>query len=245
MSRLSLSRRQFLAASTGVTGVRTVGERGAATHPTLPSENDSSGVPADEGTDTGAEPHDDVVLEQADRCIPLTPLSYQNQTIQEFYGVDHPQEPGFHWPEESHTATNLERPQTSRLFLYRGPDGLGYVIIHGAADGPGGAASFGIRHTPRSGKLLVHDDQGDPVRCRPNCALHWSWGADDGSDGAVYHPLAAEFEVEITPRFNDHARLDAPDGEVKRWQVLSGDARVPEVFDLALDQPVTLRTDCC
>lgn len=206
----------------GVTGLLTTGKRGAA-RPTLH--------------------RDGPVLELAGERVPLSPLSFRNQTIREFYGVDDPNRSGFHRPSRSNTATDLERPRTSRLFLYRGPDGLSYVILHGSDGGPGGAASFGIEHAPRSGDLVVQDDRDDAVRCRPNCALHWSWGGDDSSDGAVYQPLADEFEVRITPRFNDRAVPDAPDGAtVERWQVLSGDARDPDATDLPLDRPVTLRS---
>lgn len=227
----SYSRRRFLAVSMGITGLSTVGERSSATR----------------RTPAGRSPKDDeVVLEQGETCVSLSPLSFQNQTIQEFYGVERPQYPGFHRPSNSSTSTNLERPQTSRLFLYRGPDGLGYVIIHGSEEGPGGAASFGIRHNPRTGKLLVQDDRSDRFRCRPNCALNWSWGGDDGGDGAVYQPLADEFEVRIDPAFNDQAVPEAPDGaEVERWQALSGDARDPDVIDLALDRPLVISSGTC
>lgn len=234
MSDQSYSRRQFLLASLGITGLSTGASAGRR-----PSQFESTARQPSESAD-------EFVLEQDETCVSVTPLRFQEQTIQEFYGVEQPQYAGFHRPEASSTATGLERAQTSRLFLYDGPDGLGYGILHGAADGPGGAASFAIRHSPRSGKLYVQDDPDDSFRCRPNCSLNWAWGADDASDGAVYQPLASEFEVEIDPAFNEHAVREAPTGgAVERWQVLSGDVRNPDVTDLALDQPVTLRSGSC
>lgn len=199
-------------------------------------------------TGTGA-----FALEQGDQCIPLSPLSFQNMTIEEFFG-DQPN------PQQSNTPTNLERERTSLLFLYRGPsnltpewnpNALGFIIIHGASGGPGGAASFGINGLPNQGSSIVFDEgnrpaEGDYFACGGpgGCGYHWAW--DGGSDGTVFYPLGNEFAVRISPNFNEEASFDMPSGGgVERWQVLSGDGRNPDRTDLALDQPVILRSGSC
>lgn len=209
-----------------------------------PNDCPRPGTPADGG----------FALEQGDRCIPLTPLSYDGMPIEEFYGS--PPD-----PKRSDTPTDLERPRTSLLFLYRGPsalggpsgrdpDRVGLVVIHGASGGPGGAASFTLEGGPDPGPTVFDDDAApdgseDYLACggAGECVANWAW--DDGNDGAVWHPLNAEFSVRITPRFNEAASLDPPSGGVERWQVLSGDARSPDRTDLALDRPVTLRSGGC
>lgn len=194
-------------------------------------------------------------LEQGDRCIPLSPLSYRDMTIEDFYG----EQPD---PKQSDTPTNLERERTSLLFLYRGPSGsggesardpdrVGLVVIHGASGGPGGAASFTLRGGPDPGPTVFDDDAApngdeDYLACggAGECVANWAW--DGANDGAVWHPLNEEFSIGIRPQFDEAASLDPPSGGgVERWQVLSGDARNPDRFDLALDQPVTLRTGGC
>lgn len=194
-------------------------------------------------------------LEQGDRCIPVTPLRYRNVPIEEFYG--NPPDPS-----QSDTPTDLERPRTSLLFLYRGPseragpsgrdpNQVGLVVIHGKSGGPGGAASFTLEGGPDPGPTIFDDDaapngDADYLACggAGECVANWAW--DGANDGAAWHGLREEFAIRITPRFNEAAGLDMPSGGgVDRWQVLSGDARSPDRIDLALDRPVTLRTGGC
>lgn len=67
----------------------------------------------------------------------MTPLSYDNQSIEEFYGY------GSSNDSSANTPTGLETADTSRLFLYEGPQGLSLVTLHDSADSStGGTASL-------------------------------------------------------------------------------------------------------
>lgn len=177
------------------------------------------------------------VLEQDGTEIPISPLSYNGQSIEEFYGY---QDEGIL---ASSTSTNLERSDTSLLFFYKGPNGLSLVVIHDKArDGSGGAVTLSFDGLPTNeGQWVVTDDGGDFDNLtqstvdwnwfyRPNDGAAWRGGLDDG------------FEISITPAFNEEANLDPiTSGRITDWQVLSGDANDPERHSLDMSKPVKIR----
>ncbi|MCW8172356.1 hypothetical protein D8S78_06705 [Natrialba swarupiae] len=83
----------------------------------------------------------------------------------------------------------------------------------------------------------------------------WIWRDARTDGGAIQGGLGDEFAVTIQPGFNEasdfheNESLHDPewheDGEIDSWEFLSGDADDPERFELALDEPVTIRTGAC
>lgn len=187
-------------------------------------------------------------LEQGERCIPLTPLQYQSQTVEEFYGYT-PDVSAAN-PRQSNTPTNVEEPGTSRLFLFSGPQGLSLVILHGGDGDPGGAASFEITGLPPAGEWVVLDDSHEGSQDvfetqAGRSEMHWAWGLAGRNDGGAFRGLGGGFEVRIDAAFGEAAMREPLDGADVNWQVLSGDARNPEVTDLDEDRPVTIRSGGC
>jgi exonuclease VII small subunit len=93
------------------------------------------------------------VLEQDGTEIPITPLSYDGQTIEEFYGFKD------HGHNHSNTKTGLAQKDTSQLFLWDGPQGLSLVAIHDSPhNGTNGEVTFEFSGLPDSGSWVVRDD---------------------------------------------------------------------------------------
>lgn len=180
-------------------------------------------------------------IQQGDQCWEVEPLSYQNEDVRQFYGYNN-----FH----SHTSTGIEESDTSHLFLYRDPDGtLSLVAIHDISshddhgsddDTGGGAVSFDFTGLPGRG-WLVYDDVGDfnSSRSVPD-KIDWAWGTAN-TDGGAYSGLGGDFDVSISPRFNDDAVRDPFDpGEISFWCFLSGDAEDPNGVLLDMEDDVRI-----
>ncbi|PSP93915.1 hypothetical protein BRC91_07540 [Halobacteriales archaeon QS_4_62_28] len=180
-----------------------------------------------------------------EKCAEITPLSYKDQTVEEFYGYK--PDLDAENPRRSNTPTNLERPGVSRLFLYEGPGGLSLVIIHGGGeDEDGGAATFGIAGLPPDGEWAVLDDSyegsDDIFRIdRTQSVLSWAWGAGGRNDGGAFRGLGRNFRLVVQPAFNEAAeREPLGSGQVTEWQVLSGSNTDPDVISVPLDRPVVI-----
>lgn len=202
-------------------------------------------------------------LVQGDRCIELTPLTGE-EAVDGFYRWD---AAGSRY--SSLGTVDLQRPQTSTLFLYEDPDGqLSLVILHGqyeedasvARPNPafdGGAVTFEFTGLPAEGEWIVQDDLYDePTNYdvwetddSPQ-TVSWVW-IGGRNDGGVYGSLGEDFEIEIEPRFNEAA--DTYDeyveelftGRITSWQALSGDLDDPERLDLAMDEPIRIEAQSC
>lgn len=205
--------------------------------------------PPEERSDTEEPaPAEQFVVRQGGECAPIAPLSYQDQPVEAFYGYN--PDPTAANSQQTNFPVPLEAVQTSRLFLYRGPDGLSLVFVHGGEDDPGGAASFALSGVPGGASWLVQDDGATDQFTvgGGTAAADWAWGAMGRNDGGVLGFLGGDFAIQIDPRFNEEAELgpfDGPEAVVQQWQVLSGDATDPDVIGLALDQPVEIATGTC
>lgn len=196
-------------------------------------------------------PTGDFAVRQGEECIPIEPLSFEDESIEEFYGYE-PDEDAEN-PRQPNFPVALEEAQTSRLFLYEGPDGLSLVFVHGGDDDPGGAASFEITGLDDDVEWLVEDDGYEGATDQfsledETATADWAWGAEGRNDGGALGYLDDDFELSIDPRFNEDAELEPFDGEeavVEQWQVLSGDVDDPEVTDLSLDQPIEISSESC
>lgn len=190
------------------------------------------------------------VVEQGDTCASIRPITYQEQSVEEFYNytddenADRP-------PWESNTPLQVAEWGVSRLFLYRGPDGLSLVVIHDrGGNGSGGAASFTISGLPENGEWVIRDDDHpeDPDDwniSEDETVTNWSWNQWH-TDGGAFLGLSNEFEITIEPSFNGDAELDPETpGAVDRWEAVSQNGDELETTELQLDEPVTIRNGTC
>jgi hypothetical protein len=113
------------------------------------------GLPAFAGRGRAA---DSFVIEQNGEQHQVTPLSYGDQSIEEFYGFKE------HGHNHSNTPTGIERADTSELFLYDGPNGLSLATVHDAPHtGTGGEMTVDFTGLPGAGSTVFSDsfDDGD------------------------------------------------------------------------------------
>lgn len=137
------------------------------------------------GTTAAADSGSQFVLEQGDTEIPLTPLSYEGQSIEEFYGF------GNHGHAHANTPTNVARSDVSRLFLWDGPKGLSLVMLHDAPhNGTGGELTFEFAGLPDSGVWAVGDDDPGNDTYFGNSRVDWQWNQNN-TDGGAYRGLDA------------------------------------------------------
>ena len=183
-------------------------------------------------------------------CFSLEPLSYRDQSVVDFYGYE--PDASKENSQQSTTPTELEKPDTSRLFLYEGPEGLSLVMIHGSGQTDrGGAVSFRIEGVPDGVEWVVRDDDYDGADDEfavgdGTASADWAWGVGSRNDGGALGYLPDEFRLRIDPRFDEDAELDPYDkGGVKRWEVLSGDASDPDVRQVPMDRPLVIAVGEC
>lgn len=189
------------------------------------------------------------VLRQGDRCVPVTPLT-GDDPVRAFYDYRKAET-----QYSSAGTTHLQRADGSVLFLYRGPNGLSLVAVHGklGGDGDGGSVSFAIDGLPSSGEWVVRDDDYPGGTNYDNWdvdggthRIHWTW-AGARTDGGAFLGLGTDFSVTVSPAFNEAAALygEYYDGRVDTWEFLVGDPSNPERVALRLDRPVTVETGTC
>lgn len=211
----------------------------------------------------GEEP---IVLEQGDECLELLPLS-GDLPVEEFYDYRFRTDnydglsDTFGYSFSSHGTTDYQADATSVLFLYDGPAGLSLVVVHGRYEGDddGGVVSFSFDGMPADAEWVVRDDyyllDGEPA---PTNHDQWDvdgttqqvdWAYEGGrTDGGAALGLGDDFEVTITPAFNDDAVLadNHPEkGPIESWEAVTADGDPTERLSLDMAEPVTIRTGGC
>jgi hypothetical protein len=161
---------------------------------------------------------------QDGECIPVTPLSGE-QPVEEFYDWREG-ETGY----SSAGTVDLQRDDTSILFLYDGPRGTSLVLVHGHYQGSqsgGGSVSMTFTGLPEDGEWVVEDDRYDGPMNYDN----WNHGATSSeidwtyrfsrTDGGAFRSLDGEFELLIEPAFNDASEFgdEHYDSQIADWQV--------------------------
>lgn len=170
-------------------------------------------------------------VEQGDRTFEVVPLS-NGQSIERFYDYGNA---------EINSPLPIAKSDTSRLFLWSGPNGLSLVVLHDKPrDGSGAAVSFEFSGLPLGdGSWVVEDDSGD-FRDGPT-SPDWSWN-NDNTDGGAFRGGLTNASITIEPKFNEQAsRNPLTPGRIDRWEVLTGRATDPRNESLALDEPITIR----
>lgn len=189
------------------------------------------------------------VLQQGDRCFPVTPLS-GTQPVEEFY--DYRGEDGQY---SAHGMMDLQRQDTSLLFLYEGPRGVSLVVVHDRYRNwqAGGSVTFRFSGLPQGGQWVIRDDDYDADTNYDrwnvegaNGSVDWTWG-EGRTDGGVFRGLSEGVDLRIDPAFNEEAALHGRynQGRLSEWQVLSGSRRNPQRRSLDLSQPIRLFSGTC
>lgn len=229
-----------------------------------PNESDGSDGTATEGGDDGPSvPVGDsgsYAVEQGDECYRVSALS-GDQPVREFYGYAIPRENSPYRGADGNSyssegTTDLQRPDTSILFLYEGPDGnLSLVFVHGnyGAEADGGSLSAEITGLPAEGRWAVKDDQYDgPSNFDrwstddSSADVDWTYGSNR-TDGGAYEGLGESFEVTVDPAFNRQAALyrEYYDGTIDRWSFVTDSREDPSYRSLDMSEPVTVSRGLC
>ena len=153
----------------------------------------------------------DFVVEQGDLCVPVVPIS-GDAPIEERYG----------WAVDgadfsSTGLVDLQRRDTSILFLYDGPEGLSLVLVHDKyGDGTnGGSVTFEFAGLPVDGEWAVQDDYYDEdsnydqwTRNGDEATVDWTW-SESRTDGGAFRGVGSDsdLEIQIIPSFNAEATL--------------------------------------
>lgn len=205
-------------------------------------------------------------VRQGDVCYPVTPLS-GSESVEQLYDYRIPSEyggdngatgttgPYF----ESVGTDSLQATDTTISFLYDGPEGLSFVVVHG--DGTsGGSVTWTIENVPTGADWVVRDDYYTVAETGNRAAsnfdewdiegttntIDWTFGAT-GTDGGALRPLGSGFDLRIDPAYNEAAELfgEFYEGRITDWEFLSGDLADPDRFSLSLDTPVTVSAGPC
>jgi PGF-CTERM protein len=214
----------------------------------------ASAVPLSPSGGTAAAAEHTFVVEQGNRCFEVSPLSggedaaafYDYRNIENSDGDER-------YTYSSYMPRNLPESDTSRLFLYDGPNGVSLMIVHnalGGDEGDGSAATFRFSGLPGGGDWIVMDDDYPDQDDRfSRDRIDWSWYGDR-TDGAVFRGLDRDStELTISPAFDERAALyDRPvprDGDTRAWQFLTGSVGDPSAVGLDMTEPITIRTGHC
>ncbi|WP_135303924.1 hypothetical protein [Haloarcula amylovorans] len=248
--------------------------------PTATPADDEAETPTDDGeeetqTDEAASADaQSYAAVQGGQCTVVTPIS-GNESALEFYDYRLPEEfsdnPYVNTTGDAYGSegtTNLQRANTSIVFLYSDTNGtedtaddtLSLVFVHGNegnANSTGGSASLDITELPANGTWTVRDDEYDGPTSydvwtvdNETARVDWTWG-DAATDGGVYSGLGENFSVSVSPAFNDDAVLAGQyyNGTVENWEVVSANASdedaEPTRTALDLSEPMTLSTGGC
>ncbi|MFB6140651.1 MAG: hypothetical protein ABEJ26_09485 [Halosimplex sp.] len=224
----------------------------------------------DDGSDAAGDSEDQrerrFVVEQGDERYAVTPLS-GDESVEAFYDLRIPEKytgdngatdpgEGPYWA--SVGTRDLQRPSTSLLFFYEGPDGVSLVVVHDEIDDDGGGAvTWTVSGVPEGAEWLVKDDyylfeSGErPESNYDNWdvdgsthEIDWTWAPSRGDGGALGY-LDPGAELRIDPAFNEAAELYGEhfDGDIDDWQLLSADGDGVGRFELDLDEPLTVSVE--
>jgi hypothetical protein len=142
------------------------------------------------------------------------------------------------------SATGLEQPDTSLLFLYEDSQGkVSLVMIHDANDGSGGKAVFDFAGIPVGTTFLVRDDPGDDsyLITQPGgtARVTWRWTDVNTDGGALSGSLEQQaWTLTITPQFPADGGGSA--GNIAAWKFLTGSLSNPTAIGLDMTKPIVI-----
>lgn len=160
-------------------------------------------------------------LTQGGDTYEIEPLSSSDWSAEGFYSYGSPD------GASANTPWDLEREDTSQIFLFDGTDDLSLFVIHDKANtDSGGDATLSFTRLPEGGEWIVNDDPGDSYgRQRAS----WVWWPCCTDGGVFQGGLSDGVPITIDPSF---------DAGIDRWIVRSGASAEP--IELDLTQPITI-----
>jgi hypothetical protein len=95
------------------------------------------------------------------------------------------------------------------------------TVLDSTSDTTGASATYVTTGFPTNGEWIVKDDPRDEY----GETINWGWIGDPVTDGGVFNGgLDDDFNVTITPKFNDKANRDiGGDGEITDWEFVHGE----------------------
>lgn len=166
----------------------------------------------------------------------ITPLTYEDSdgnklTINEFYNY---YSASAHPPADA----NVLKGDTSRIFLYEGPNELSLVIIHDKPYSDDGSYSkretaYNYQGLPESGSWDIQDDEdgANEYESYSRKRTKWRWNYKNTDGGAFRDVRDKEFTISPDVQGNSE------------FELLSGSAENPEVYQLELFEPVQFSQD--
>lgn len=226
-------------------------------------------VPSLAREERGSNRPDSFAVTQGERCVTIQPLGNGTRSVESFYGYRIPPDGNY----VSYGTLELQRSETSQLFVYNGSDGLSLVFLH---DRLGERSTFGggvitaeISGLPQDGRWAIMDDkyvkidlyitdsqlfevQEDAIdRTGTRTRIEWVW-KDNRSDGAVFRGLGSDGydEITIDMRFNQRSNrypYDEWSGAPERHRVEEWIARsaTGRTYRLEMGRPVTIEPGDC
>ncbi|WP_408957964.1 CARDB domain-containing protein [Natrinema sp. 74] len=189
---------------------------------------------------------------QGDKCYTVDLFGNSSQSIETFYDYRTPNTSPSSHSYSSYGTTHLQEDDTSNLFLYEGSDGVSLVLLHERYDGntSGGAVTMQFDGLPENGEWVVEDDSydgRDDEFSHRGSSSRITWVYTDGrNDGAAFRGgLEGEFEITITPAFNDAADFRLYEGQIADWQALSATESGRDRISLDMSKPVTITSGGC
>ncbi|SNZ16944.1 CARDB protein [Natronoarchaeum philippinense] len=168
---------------------------------------------------------------QGDQCIEIQALGNGSQTVEEFYDYRNPEtHDGPNNVYSSYGTQELQRGDTTTMFVYEGSQGTSLVVIHERIgdDSDGGAVTMQFDGLAENSEWAVQDDVYNGTRPGGNLD-EWShsgtsaratWAYTGGrNDGGALRGFGED--VTITPYFNDSADFREYDGDITQWDVVS------------------------
>jgi len=170
---------------------------------------------------------------QGDQCITIQALGNGSQTVEEFYDYRNPEtHDGPNNVYSSYGTRELQRDDTTTMFVYEGSEGTSLVVIHErvGGDSDGGAVTMQFDGLDEDSEWAVKDDLYNGTRPGGNLD-EWShsgtsaratWAYTGGrNDGGALRGFGED--VTVTPYFNDRADFREYSGDITEWEVVSAE----------------------
>jgi hypothetical protein len=189
-------------------------------------QQDGSAALQDGGSQTYA-------VAQGDQCITIQALGNGSQTVEEFYDYRNPEtHDGPNNVYSSYGTRDLQRDDTTTMFVYEGSEGTSLVVIHERVGGSsdGGAVTMQFDGLGENSEWAVQDDVYNGTRPGGNldewshsgtsARATWAYTGSRNDGGAI---RGFGEDVTITPYFNDRADFREYPGDITEWEVVSAE----------------------
>src|SRR6056297_412585 len=198
----------------------------ADAHASVHPQQDGQSALQEEDTQTYA-------VTQGDRCITIQALGNGSQTVEEFYDYRNPEtHDGPNNVYSSYGTRELQRGDTTTMFVYEGSEGTSLVVLHERVgdDSDGGAVTMQFDGLDENSEWAVQDDVYNGTRPGGNldewshsgtaARATWAYTGSRNDGGAI---RGFGEDVTVTPYFNDRADFREYEGDITEWEVVSAE----------------------